>query len=121
MALQIFRLSVQAETTTTTGPEVSRYFYTFEDQHRSEGTITIPFAEFVDDSGDPVTDIAELAENNGYYQLYVNGVLQQEDIFNVDHTGDEVTIDEAGDVPVDAPIILIVTNFDPESETTVTT
>ena len=119
----LFKLAITAETETTvlTKPAVERFFYTLDPQHISDGTLTIPANAFVDDQGNAVDNITLITENNGYYLLFINGVLQQEDLYTV--TAENVEIQEADDIPVDSPITLIVTNFDPDanSETTIIT
>ncbi|SET15706.1 DUF4183 domain-containing protein [Anaerobranca gottschalkii] len=119
----LFKLAITAETETTvlTKPNVERFFYTLDPQHIDQGTLTIPANAFVDDQGNPVEDITLVTENNGYYLLFINGVLQQEGLYTV--TAANVQVIEAGDIPENAPITLIVTNFEPdaESETTIIT
>lgn len=126
MALNLYKLVIAAETTTNTdtNPNVKRYFYNLNENERQNGTITIPATSFIDDTGQAVTDALDtVAENNGYYLLYINGVLQQSNLYTVANDGTNVIITEASTVPVDAPIILVVNNFDPisTSTTTVTT
>ncbi len=123
MATELFKLVVDAVTTTTTdtNPEVQNYFYKLSEDERTAGTITIPSTLFVDDAGDPVTgNLTTVTTNNGYYLLFVNGVLQQSDLYTVSIDGSQVVIPQASTVPVDAPIILVVNNFDPSSTSTTT-
>lgn len=120
MATTLFKLAITAETTTTvsTRPVVERYFYKFDSQHLEDGVLTIPANAFVDDQGDPVSSITLITANNGYYNLFINGVLQQEGLYTVSET--QVVIQDAADIKKDTPIILIVTNFDPEAQSTTT-
>ncbi|NLT94792.1 MAG: DUF4183 domain-containing protein [Clostridia bacterium] len=120
----LFKLAISAETQTTvsTKPDIKRYFYKFDPQHLDQGVLTIPATAFVDDQDNPVADTLTLiTPDNGYYLLFINGVLQQEDLYTVDE--DEVVIQDASTIEVDSPITLIVTNFAPEadSQTTVNT
>jgi len=119
----LFKLAITAETTTTvlTKPDVKKYFYLMDPQHLDQGVLTIPADAFVDDDGNPVTEIATATPDNGYYLLFINGVLQQESLYTV--TSGNVQITEADDIEEESPIVLVVTNFAPEadSQTTVKT
>jgi hypothetical protein len=120
----LFKLAITAETITTvsTKPNVQKLFYTFKSEHVSEGNLTIPANAFVDDQGDSITEIPLVtSSNNGYYMLFINGVLQQESLYTV--TTANVQIPGIGDVQTDTPIILVVTNFTPDadSQTTIAT
>ncbi|HHW31588.1 MAG TPA: DUF4183 domain-containing protein [Clostridiaceae bacterium] len=127
MAAALIKLVVTAETQTTvlTKPTVEKYFYKFDTQHLDDqtGTLTIPANAFVDDQGDSVDSITPISENNGYYLLFINGALQQDGLYTVDTDEEEVVIQDAGSIEVDSPIVLVVTNFQPEanSDTTVKT
>lgn len=123
MAATLFKLAITAETETTvlTKPSVEKYFYYVDAAHIDQGTLTIPANAFVDDQGDPVESITLASGDNGYYLLFINGVLQQDSLYTV--TEDEVEIGDADEIKIDAPVVLVVTNIEPEasSETTVTT
>lgn len=126
MATQLFKLVMDAvtETDTTTNPEVEKYFYTLNEDERAGGTVTIPYTEFFDDEGNSMTtNLTTVSTDNGYYLLFVNGVLQQSNLFTVSAGGSQVIVSEASTVPVSAPITLVVNNFAPisTSTTTVTT
>lgn len=120
MAATLFKLVVTAETQTTvlTKPTVERFYYKFNPQHLDEETLTIPANAFVDDQGNPVTSITQINENNGFYLLFINGVLQQDGLYTVDT--DEVVIEDAGSIEVNSPIILVVANFQPEADSNTT-
>lgn len=117
----LFKLAIAAQTTTTvtTNPAVERYFYTLNPAHVDQGVLTIPANAFVDDEDAPVAEITLATDDNGYYLLFINGVLQQEDLYTV--AADEVVITEADTIPEGAVITLVVTNFvpDADSQTTV--
>jgi hypothetical protein len=120
MAATLFKLAIAASSTTTvsTKPAVKRYFYKLNPTDVDEGTLTIPAESFVDDAGDTVATITLATENNGYYLLFVNGVLQQETLYTV--AADEVEVLDAASIPEDAIITLVVTNFDPAANTSTT-
>lgn len=126
MATQIFKLVIDATTTTDTdvNPTVDKYFYELREDERTDGTVTIPATQFTDNNGDVMTvNLTTAAEVNGYYLLFINGVLQQSSLYTVSADGSQVVITDAASVPVGAPITLIVNNFAPasDSSTTVTT
>lgn len=126
MAPKLFKLKIEAATTTTvtTHPEVTQYFYEVDDAHRIDDKLVIPSTAFVDGEGNAVVgNLETVAENNGYYSLFINGVEQQTSLYEVEEDGSKVTIDDATTILTGSPIILIVTNFDPDanSTTTVTT
>ena len=118
MALKLFKLAIGATTDTTTDvkPDVFQYFYEFDAGDVEDDVLTIPAASFVDDTGAAATELVTVTEDNGYYRLFINGVLQQFDLYTADE--DEVTVDIGEGVTINenAPITLIVVNFDPESD-----
>ena len=121
MATTLFKLVMDATTTTDTNPEVEKYFYNLEEVDRDSGIITIPYNKFFDDVGNSLTtNLTTVASNNGYYLLFVNGVLQQSSLFTVSSEGSTLEITNASSVPVNAPITLIVNNFAPTSDTIIT-
>lgn len=126
MATQLFKLVIGATTTTDTdiNPAVDKYFYELREDERTGGTVTIPAIQFTDSNGDIMTgNLTTAAASNGYYLLFINGVLQQSSLYTVSSDGSQVVITDAATIPVGAPITLIVNNFAPvsDSSTTVTT
>jgi hypothetical protein len=123
MATQLFRLVMNASTTTNTdtNPEVEKYFYKLQEAQRAGNTITIPATQFTDDAGNTMTgNLTPVTANDGYYLLFVNGTLQQSSLFTVGAAGSNVVITQASTVPVSAPITLVVNNFAPSSTSTTT-
>jgi hypothetical protein len=120
MAATLFKLVISAQTTTTvlTKPDVQRLFYNFDPEDVDEGVLTIAPGSFVDDTGSTVSTMPLITTDNGYYMLFINGVLQQETLYTVSETG--VEIPDIGDVPEGAPIILVVTNFTPTADSQTT-
>lgn len=123
MAPKLFKLVIDATTTTTVDvdPVVTSYFYEVDDDHRVDNTLVIPANAFVDEDGNQVADIVVLDPDNGYYLLFVNGVLQQSSLYTV--TANDVTINDATSILEGTPIVLVASNFtaDATSDTTVTT
>lgn len=126
MATQLFKLSIGAATTTEVDikPEIEQYFYLLNEDERTDDVLNIPANKFMDDAGNiMVGNLTTVVTDNGYYMLFINGVLQQSGLYEVSVDGSQVTVSDAETIPVGAPITLIVTNFDPtsDSDTTVTT
>lgn len=70
MATKLFKLVIDAETTTTTdvNPEIEKYFYELNEDERTGSTITIPSTLFTDDEGNSVVGNLTTADaDNGYY------------------------------------------------------
>lgn len=120
MAVQLYKLAISAtvQTTVDIQPEVTKYFYILDPAHLSGDTLTIPAASFTDENGDAVTTITEAAADNGYYLLFINGVLQQDALYTVSTAN--VVVNDADTIEEDATVILVVTNFDPVASSTVT-
>ena len=117
MALKLFKLVIDADTDTTTvvKPNIIQYFYEFDENDVEDGTLTIPASSFIDDEGLAVETLETVTEDNGYYRLFINGVLQQYELYTTTATSVTVTIGEET-IPNEAPVTLIVANFEPESE-----
>lgn len=123
MSTSLFKLIMSASTTTTTdtNPAVEKYFYKLAATERSSGTVTIPAANFTDDSGNTMTgNLTPVTANDGYYLLFVNGTLQQSSLYTVAANGSQVVITQCSTVPISAPITLAVNNFAPSSTSTTT-
>jgi hypothetical protein len=120
MPATLFKLVISATATTdvTTKPDVQRFFYNFDPAHLSGNTLTIPADAFVDDAGDAVTSLTTMATDNGYYLLFINGVLQQETLYTVSDT--QVVVNDASTLEDGVPIVLVVTNFAPEADSQIT-
>lgn len=126
MATKLFKLVIDADTTTDTevNPAIDKYFYELTENERIDEVITIPATLFTDKLGNLMTgNLTTASDGNGYYLLFINGVLQQSSLYTVDVDGAELVINDASTVPIGAPITLIVNNFAPmsDSETTVIT
>lgn len=125
MATKLFKLAIDANTTTDVDlhPDIDIYFYEFNPAQIVGDTVTIPATEFTDADGQEVTDtLTTINSNNGYYLLFINGVLQQSSLYTVSGDGSQVVIEDT-DILQGAPITLVVTNFVPTatSDTTVNT
>lgn len=127
MALQLMKLLVTAATTTDANPTDSRFFYTTTAPTAAGATLTIDAASFLQDDGTSVTSLPSLANNNSYFNVYINGVLQMNDIstYTPGATGvGSLAIDvPAGGsgIPTGTPVVLELVSYSPSSTTTVTT
>lgn len=125
MATQLFKLAIDAATTTDVeiNPDIDKYFYLLDAADRTDDVLTIPANKFTDDAGVVMVGNLTTATANGYYLLFINGVLQQSSLYVVSGDGSQVTVNDAETIPVGAPITLIVNNFaaTSDSDTTVTT
>lgn len=63
-------------------PDVRRYFFVADTDIDLSNTQMIPANRFINDDGEPVNEFVELGDE-GYYNLYVNAVLQEGKIYNV--------------------------------------
>lgn len=126
MSTKLFKLVIGAVTTTETdiNPAVEKYFYELREDERTDDTVTIPSTQFTDANGDIMTgNLTPASADNGYYLLFINGVLQQSSLYTVSVDGSQVVITDAATIPIGSPITLIVNNFAPasDSDTTITT
>ncbi len=123
MAAKLLKLVMSAVTTTDVdiNPEISKYFYELREDERTDDVLTIPAAQFPDDAGNIMTgNLTTVSTDNGYYLLFINGVLQQSSLFTVSTDGSQVVINQASTIPVGTPITLTVNNFNPISTSTTT-
>lgn len=93
--------------TTSVTPAVSRYFAIITGDMIGETETTIPAANFIDDADAPVTALPVLTAEE-YYNVYINGVLQQSSLFTLSAT--ELVI-AAIDISVGVPVSLEVASF----------
>lgn len=78
------------------------------------------------DTGADGATLPELTADNSYLNVYVNGVLQMDDLIAYTPGGTDVgqliiTVPGDSSVIADTPVVLEITNFAPTSETTITT
>ena len=126
MPLQIMKLAVSATLAIDTVPTVSRFYHIVTAPVTGAGTLTISVGDFMTDTGAAATTLPELIEDNSYFNVYVNGVLQMTDLlaYTPGDTGVGqlvVTVPDGSTLIADTPVVLEITNFTPTSETTITT
>lgn len=125
MPLRILKIVAEATVTTTTNPEVTRFFHNVATE-TTGGTLAIPVEEFEADNGDPATTLPELTADNSYINCYINGVLQMDGIFTYTPGGTgegqlEIIVDEDETIQADTPIVLEIVNYDPDSTVDIVT
>lgn len=111
---------MSAATTTNAKPTVYRYFANSPQKYTVTTTIAFTATRFFKDNGVAATALQTLQPNNGYYQLFIGGQLQQSSLYTV--TSRQVTLaatTAAKNIALSAPITLVTTNFAPSSTTTV--
>ncbi|HEX9061105.1 MAG TPA: DUF4183 domain-containing protein [Clostridia bacterium] len=102
-------------------PAIQSFFYEKAAGDPTTGDLTIPAASFTNDAGGTITDIAYVTDTtNGYYLLFINGLLQESGNLVVNSTAKTVTITGGGSIGVGAPIALVVNNFAPSATINIT-
>ena len=127
MPLQLMKIQVEATTSVETGPQLQKFFHVTTTETAAGSTLTINVDNFFDDPGAAATELPDLAANNSMYNVYVNGVLQMQDLTTytpgTSGTGSLAIDVPAGGPPIlaNSPIVLEVLNFDPSAAITVNT
>ena len=117
MATELFKLVMSATApTTTTTPATAKYFYklaTVFTASTETPSLSITATTMSDDTGALVTTSITRTTAYGYYELFVNGVLQQGSIFTVNADGSTLTITPptGSIIAVNSVVVLTVTNF----------
>ncbi|MBO0961984.1 DUF4183 domain-containing protein [Neobacillus sp. MM2021_6] len=126
MPLKIMKLAITADSTIDTFPTVERFFNEAATLVTGAGTLTIAVGDFWTDTGANATTLPDLAADNSYFNVYVNGVLQMEDLLAYTPGGTGVgqlviTVPAGSTIEQNSPVVLAVTNFVPTSDTTIIT
>src|SRR5690606_16678671 len=116
MPLKIMKLAITADSTVDTFPTVERFFNEASTQVTGAGTLTIPVEEFWTDTGADATTLPDLAADNSYINVYVNGVLQMDDLLAYTPGGTGVgqlviTVPAGSTIEENSPVVLVITNF----------
>ena len=123
MATTIFKLVMDGTTTTTTttNPAIEGYFYKLAAVDVTLDTANIASTSFFDSTGASVVSNLTLATTaDGYYLLFIDGVLQETSLYTIASTGSSISVTQVSTVPVSAPFTLLVNNFAPNSISTTT-
>ncbi|MBG9536657.1 hypothetical protein ABE42_15305 [Bacillus thuringiensis] len=81
MALQIMKLALEATTVVNIDPESTKYFCVSPNEIAAGQTLTIDTTLFFDHTGNAVTSLIDATAANSYVNVYINGVLQMDDIY----------------------------------------
>lgn len=100
--------------TTTVSPTVARYYAAITAAMIAGGVTTIPAASFLDDADAPVTTLPTPGAN-GYFNVYVNGILQQGGLSTL--TAASLAL-ASGDFVEGTPVLLEVGTFGGDSALT---
>jgi hypothetical protein len=127
MPLQLMKIQVEATATVETGPQPQKFFHVTASETAPGTTLTIDVEDFFDDTGAQATELPALATGNSMYNVYINGVLQMQDLTiytpGTSGTGSlAINVPAVGDpIIANSPIVLEVINFAPSSTITVST
>lgn len=126
MTLKIMKLAITGTTTVDTLPTVERFYNEAASTVTGAGTLTITVDDFWTDTGANATTLPALATDNSYFNVYVNGVLQMEDLLAYTPGGTGVgqlviTVPAGSTIQQNTPVVLAITNFNPTTNTTITT
>lgn len=120
MAVKLFKLVGSATTNTTTVPTVNRYFHSAS-AGINDTKVFFDNSDFFQDDGTAAASaLVTKTTDNGFYQLFVNGEMQQSGFYTVAASGVTLEATPAFIIPESAPITLAVTNFAPISSTVMT-
>ncbi|MFC4812828.1 DUF4183 domain-containing protein [Paenibacillus sp. GCM10023250] len=98
-------------------PDIRRYFYIAPAEIGFAEAVAFPAAGFVNDAGEPVLSFADFGQS-GYYNLYLNGVVQQGLAYEA--APDGLTIYATGQtIAAGTPIILEAIGFRAEPATNI--
>lgn len=120
------KLPITATSTVETAPTVERFFNEAAATVTGAGTLTVAVGDFFTDTGAAATTLPALATDNSYFNVYVNGVLQMDDLLAYTPGGTGVgqlviTVPVGSTIEQNSPVVLAITNFTPTSATTIVT
>ncbi len=126
MATSLLKLVMTASKPTTDAKPVAvRFFNTAPTGgYTGAATYTINDINWIDDNGASVTagNLVPATSNNGYYQLFINGQLQEGNVLtSVTTTAVTITFSSATTIDEGKVIALVVTNFAPDTSAPVIT
>jgi len=116
----LFKLAISATDVVNTYPTVSNYFYKMTAAYSGTAALTISAGKFLNDNNSTVTSFTEKT-SQGYYLLFVNGVLQQTNLYTVASLQLTINTGTAISLLISTPITLTTTNFVSSSALTINT
>lgn len=114
-------LKLVASGTTIAKPTARNYFHKPTTTQSSISRYTINVADCTTNTGGTVAAFTTATTSNGYYMLFVNGVLQEANVYTVGSTKVVLHVTADGNkftLRQSAPITLSVINFDPSTVVT---
>ncbi|AOH54686.1 hypothetical protein ABE28_010020 [Peribacillus muralis] len=126
MPLKIMKLAIEATSLISVNPLITRLFYEVPAALEGPTELSIDPASFWTDTGGPATVLPVLSAENSSYEVFINGVLQMEDIstYTAGATGVGslvLTIPDGSSVLAGSPVVLVVTNYAPTSDVDIVT
>ncbi|MFJ7755188.1 DUF4183 domain-containing protein [Peribacillus muralis] len=126
LPLKIMKLAIEATSLISVNPLITRLFYEVPAALEGPTELSIDPASFWTDTGGPATVLPVLSAENSSYEVFINGVLQMEDIstYTAGATGVGslvLTIPDGSSVLAGSPIVLVVTNYAPTSDVDIVT
>lgn len=126
MALELLKLAINASTSIVTSPNVQKFFYVVDGDITGEDTLIIDAANFMDDTGATGVTLPELATDDSYFIVYVNGVQVMQNLLSYNPGGAnegslEITVPAGSEIIDKSPVVLVVTNFEPTAQITINT
>ncbi|KWW21343.1 DUF4183 domain-containing protein [Bacillus sp. mrc49] len=126
MPLKIMKLAIEATSLISVNPLITRLFYEVPAALEGPTELTIDPASFWTDTGGAATVLPVLTAENSSFEVFINGVLQMEDIstYTPGATGVGslvLTIPDGSSVLAGSPVVLVVTNYAPTSDVDIVT
>lgn len=126
LPLKIMKLAIAATSVINVNPLITRLFYEATATSTGPTTLSIDPASFFSDTGDPATVLPALSAENSSYEVFINGVLQMEDLttYTPGATGVGslvITVPDGSSILAGSPIVLVVTNYAPTSDVDIAT
>ncbi|MGE6376750.1 DUF4183 domain-containing protein [Peribacillus muralis] len=126
LPLKIMKLAIEATSLISVNPLITRLFYEVPAALEGPTELSIDPASFWTDTGGPATVLPVLSAENSSYEVFINGVLQMEDIstYTAGATGVGslvLTIPDGSSVLAGSPVVLVVTNYAPTSDVDIVT
>ncbi|WP_311316470.1 DUF4183 domain-containing protein [Peribacillus simplex] len=120
------KLAIEATSLISVNPLITRLFYEVPAALEGPTELTIDPASFWTDTGGAATVLPVLTAENSSFEVFINGVLQMEDIstYTPGATGVGslvLTIPDGSSVLAGSPVVLVVTNYAPTSDVDIVT
>ncbi|WP_340373375.1 DUF4183 domain-containing protein [Peribacillus sp. FSL E2-0218] len=126
LPLKIMKLAIEATSLISVNPLITRLFYEVPAALEGPTELTIDPASFWTDTGGAATVLPVLTAENSSFEVFINGVLQMEDIstYTPGATGVGslvLTIPDGSSILAGSPVVLVVTNYAPTSDVDIVT